>query len=78
MLRKLALLLGGIVLAFTLALPAAASPTKKPSPAQQACLDALKQQNKTFHGQQKAAAKAFHDQQKAAKKTFHDLQKAAA
>jgi len=77
MLRKLVLLLGGIVLAFTLALPAAASPTKKPSPAQQACLDALKQQNTTFHDQQQAAHKAFHAQQKAQNTAFREQQKTA-
>ena len=76
MLRKFALLFGGIVLALTLALPATAAPAKK-SPAQTACMQALKQAHKTFHAQQKAAKKTFHDTQKAANKTHHEQQKAA-
>ena len=77
MLRKLTLLFGGAVLALMLAFPASAVPAKKPSPAAQACLAALKQQPKTFHEQQKAASKAFHQQQEAANKAFPAQQKAA-
>src|SRR5438093_3417695 len=81
MLRKLMLVLGGTMLALTIALPASASHAKPPHPTaptpHSLCLKALAQANKTFNAQQRAATKALHDTQRAERKALRVAQKAA-
>ena len=84
MLRKLMLVLGGTMLALTIALPASAShatPAKPPHPnaptPHSLCLKAIAQANKTFNAQQRAATKALHVTQRAERKALRDAQKAA-
>jgi hypothetical protein len=84
MLRKLMLVLGGTMLALTIALPASASHAKPVKPAHAnapsphaLCLQALAQAKKTFNAQQRAATKALHVDQRTARKALRVSQKAA-
>jgi hypothetical protein len=83
MLKKLMLVIGGTMLALTIALPASASHAKPAKPANAntpsphaLCLQALAQANKTFNAQQRADRKALRTAQKVARTALHDQQKA--
>ena len=79
MLRKLMLVLGGAMLALTIALPASASHAKPVKPvhptkvlsAHALCMQAIAKANKAFKEKQRAATKALHADQKAAMKALH-------
>jgi hypothetical protein len=84
MFRKLMLVLGGTMLALTIAIPASATSNAKPvkpttpSPSPHAlCMQKIADANQTFVASQRAATKKLHTDQVAAKKVSNDAQKAA-
>ena len=68
-LRKLMLVLAGMVLALTIAIPASASkPDKLATSAHALCMQAIEQANQAFAANQRAERKKLHTDQVAAKK----------
>src|SRR4051794_12717367 len=82
MAKKLMLVLGGTLLALTIALPASAASHAKPvkpaktTSAHALCMQAIAAANQTFEAQQQAAIKKLHTDQAAAKKALNTAQKA--